>query len=295
MAKDFFDKVNFIVRSFFDPCDAPVSLWVETAAPAALRAIIAYYLFDWWNVLSGAARPSYAQGRLRSQRKGNFGWKGGRMKKRGYLSSLLNFDPGDALGRKLTGAEDLAGRSTQRGVVHLWNFFGQIERFNWWWMVLSLIFDFLFDWFSLLEKHVYCDQQRATVLLATGPGYGTLPVGGWAAAFAPNLEKIRGDATWAITNGSVGGVNATLTFRATAVNHGALSITMGARIAVAGGSTSGAVYESSGIVKPGEATQVLATGKAGQGAVFTIQLYEDSLAGEYTDLEVFAFAEANDE
>lgn len=278
------DKINFIVKAFFDPCDAPLTVMAQTAAPALLEALISYYALDLGNIISGYSRPSRAIMRQRGQRKGRWGYKAGRMRKRGILSKAAGYDPGDELGKRLPGAERLRGRVVTGGVVHLWAAFGVIERFNYWWMLISIIIDFFFNWFSALEKTVFCQATGSTVLLATRSDLGQLPIGGWATLPVPDVEKIRGEISWFFSNGAMGDVIGTAVLTCRAVNGADTPRTTGIAIRISGG---GPNYPGAQVITtlgPNSEGALTVSCEIPRGAIFTTQDYSLSTAVTLRDV-----------
>jgi hypothetical protein len=96
---DFIDRVNFIVRYFWDGCEAPFRLFVEFAGPPAGQAVALLIGLSWDDIAKGFFRPAG----LRSKRHGRKGYKGG---KRGWELP----DPNDEIARRIPGQREFAGR-----------------------------------------------------------------------------------------------------------------------------------------------------------------------------------------
>lgn len=191
-----FEKINYVIRSFLDFCDAPFTVYVETAAPALLRAFIEYYMLDLLNVISTWARPDRAIARGRRQRKGSRGAKGAPRSRPGLVRRALRFDPGESLGKRLPFREEMHTRVTPPGVNHLWVLYGITERIGYWWMVISISVNFFFDWMSLLNGTKYCQAREATVLFAHGDNQIIIGAAPYNAVLFAHIEKQRGDIEW---------------------------------------------------------------------------------------------------
>jgi hypothetical protein len=217
-APDIFDKINFIIKAIFDPCDAPLTVYVETALPALLEAFITYYLLDFSQIFTSFVTPSKAIGRARSRRKGGMGSKAGRKGKKGIVSKVIGLDPSDEIGKNLPGAERVRGRVVTGGVIHMWQVFGVIERINYWWFVLSIVIDFFFNWFSGLAKTFYCEHQGSAMLVVDRETLPMIGGAGWLATSLFNIQKIRGEIEWFGNNGVIGPLPFTAVFTATISN-----------------------------------------------------------------------------
>lgn len=198
------DKINFIIASLLDPCDAPMTIYAKTAGPALLEAILTYYALDAMQMFTSWARPSRAITRLRSRRKGGMGSKSGRWRKKGWLSSVASFDPSDQIGKRLPAGQIMRDRVTPPGVTHLWVVFGAIERLNFWFFFISLILDFFYNWFSALEKTEYCSGVNDVMLLTYQPSQGQFVGNTYIATNCGSVLKIRGPIVHGFNNGSIG-------------------------------------------------------------------------------------------
>lgn len=201
---DIFSRINFIVRLVIDPCDAPIEVWLQTAFPALLKFLWSYFFPDWLNILTTYARPGKALAKKRGQRKGSRGKKGGRTKRLNPLS----FSPDEYIGKNLPGFDDLNTRGISDGVMWLWTIFGVIERVLFFFFVIGLVLDFLFDWFSAIYQAGYCDENRRAVLRAKGGTMGNQGIFGWNAYLLPEIEKLRGPIIWNVSSGATGNYEA---------------------------------------------------------------------------------------
>jgi len=213
VARDIFEKINFIIKAIFDPCDAPLTIWIETAKPALLEAFLTYYLLDMTQILTTYLRPSKAIARARFRRKGGMGSKAGRKGKKGIISRVIGIDPSDEIGKIIPGAEHVRGRRVTGGVIHLWVVFGVIERINYFWFLISIIIDFFYNWWSGLAKTIYCQLQSSAVLVTINEHLPQLGAAGWAATPLGDVMKIRGEIEVSFNNIALGAYpwNATIT------------------------------------------------------------------------------------
>ena len=143
------DRVNYLVNSCNNPCDVPWAVYVETALPAALEAVIAVVCFDIGDVARFIFRPaSVRSGRHGSRkRKGQHG-----RKPKGFRARLA---------AKLPPFEALQQRKIAQGVRNLWIIDGIGQRLLWWWLVADVTTGFLYNWTSMIQKTEICQMALA--------------------------------------------------------------------------------------------------------------------------------------
>ncbi|KKK74417.1 hypothetical protein LCGC14_2883980 [marine sediment metagenome] len=152
------DRVNYVVEMWSNPCNTPWVVYVETALPAALDAIIAVACFDIGDVLRFVFRPA----NLRSGRHSRRGKKGRHGRKpKGIRAKLAN---------KLPVFKKLTQRKVTQGVKNLWIIDGIGQRLMWWWLVVDIATFTAYNWTSMIYKTERCQ-------MALGPG-GMLRTGG---------------------------------------------------------------------------------------------------------------------
>lgn len=140
------DRVNYVVEMWNNPCNAPWVLYVETALPAALDAIIAVACFDIGDVLRFVFRPA----NLRSGRHSRGGKKGKHARKpKGIRARLAN---------KLPAFQALQQRKVTQGVKNLWIIDGIGQRLLWWWLVADIATMALYNWTSMIYKTERCQM-----------------------------------------------------------------------------------------------------------------------------------------
>lgn len=165
------ERLNYISSFFFDPCDAPLSLYVETMLPALLEAAILWYSPVPDEIFTAWARPSRALGRMRSGRKGTGGSKAGRWGKNSKVMKVINFDTNEFIGKRLPGAELLGEATLFRGTAFLWRIFGFLQLLGLMWLVWEVVSGFFAKWFSLLYETEYCQATTTAVLDSYGTGH----------------------------------------------------------------------------------------------------------------------------
>lgn len=148
-APGIFDKVNYIVDMWSNPCNAPWMVYIETAGPAFLDVLIAIVCFDIGDVLRFIFRPT----NFRGGRHGRAGRKGtaGR-KPKGIRARLA---------AKLPPFAKLQQRSVTNGVRTLWKIDGIGQRLLWWWLVIDVGTGFLYNWTSMIYKSERCQMALA--------------------------------------------------------------------------------------------------------------------------------------
>lgn len=188
---DLFERLNFIKDFFVDPCDAPWTLYAEAFGPAALEAAVTWYTPDLTNILFNAAKPTKALAKRRSQRKGKTIGKSGRFGKNGVLRRFVNFDQDDWIGKKIRGFTNFADRKISGREWALWVSYGLLERVAFWFFVIDLVTDFLFNWASLVEESKFCQARGALVVLREGSQKTVGAVGGWKPIMCEIILKQR--------------------------------------------------------------------------------------------------------
>lgn len=147
------DRVNYVAKSWNNPCNAPWAVYVESVLPAALEVAVALVCFDIFDVARFIFRPA----NLRSGRHGSRRRKGRHGRKPKGIRALL--------ARKLPPFQRLQQRKITQGVKTLWVIDGIGQRALWWWLVIDVASGFLYNWTSMVRKSEACQQ-------ADSPGMG---------------------------------------------------------------------------------------------------------------------------
>lgn len=143
---DFFDKVNYVTQAWSSPCRAPWWIYVETAAPAALDAIITLLSFDLADVMRAYFRPAGL---------GKGGHHRARGKKR-FLKGLGIPEIGEMIGKEIPGQKELSMRRYGGLQRWFWLIDNELQKGFFWWMVADVANDFAFNWTSQLYKTIWC-------------------------------------------------------------------------------------------------------------------------------------------
>ncbi len=143
------DRVNYVVESWNNPCDTPWAVYVETALPAALDALIAVVCFDIFDVARFIFRPANLRGGKHGsrKRKGQHG-----RKPKGIAAKLAS---------KLPPFSRLRNRKVSQGVANLWIIDGIGQRLLWWWLVADVVSGFAYNWTSMIYKTERCQMALA--------------------------------------------------------------------------------------------------------------------------------------
>lgn len=161
----FIEKVNYIKDFMCDPCEAPFIVYVETFLPAFGTLILEWYGMSLDDIIRGYFRPaglaSYGHKRRRQDRKK-------KKKKNKFvraLNEIIDFEPGEYIAKNLPLQQNFKSRKITNGLKTLWIIDGIIQRALYYWMVIDLTSDFLYNWTSLLMKTEYCQAQSQYFLL----------------------------------------------------------------------------------------------------------------------------------
>lgn len=192
---EFERKLDWILNSLTDMCDAPITVWIEKLWQPLGKLILAWYVIDLKNIFTAYLRP----GLFAIEGRSNRHWGGGKKGKprTGFgtawerLGTVVGWDPSEVLGKELWGADELRVRPLPPGAAFLWIFEGVIERLFFYWMVLDLGTDFLYEWMSAVEETKYCAASRDAQFLADCGPYPLLGIFGWDTQGAFHPLKMR--------------------------------------------------------------------------------------------------------
>lgn len=189
-------RMDIVWRQLVDPCDAPITVWIEKLWPALGRLVLEWFAFDLLNMITAYLRPRLVGSRIRSRSHYRRGRKGKRGKFRRVLGEIIDFDPADFVGRHLPGAEEISHRPLAPGVITLWAFEEIIERYLYYYMVLDLTTEFLYNWCSAVAETRYCQARDDAVLWAAFDSFGQTGIFGWTGILYPTTEKERNLLFW---------------------------------------------------------------------------------------------------
>lgn len=143
------DRVNYVVDSWNNPCNAPWAVYVETALPAVLDAVIAVVCFDILDVIRFIFRPVNS----RSGRHGGRGKKGKHGRKPKGIAQKI--------AAKLPPFARLQQRKVSQGVRTLWVIDGIGQRLLWWWLVVDIATAAAYNFTSILYKTEFCQMASS--------------------------------------------------------------------------------------------------------------------------------------
>ena len=190
---DYFDKVNYVIDSWTNPCDAPWYIYIETLKPAALEAFLVLISFGWGDVIRGRFRPK-GLGRRTGKRKGKF------------LRKVPSFpEVGNLIGKGIPIAEQIDDFVLYKaGTRFLWRIDNVIQAGLFFWLVVDVTVDFAFTWTSLLYKTYWCSTSSQGSFSYHGTAE-SVKAGGWSwQAAYPHLDYQHPPPAWFFQTGSSG-------------------------------------------------------------------------------------------
>lgn len=193
--RDFERRLEWILQSLGDICDAPITIWIQKLWPALGHLVLEWYAFDFQNLFVAYLRPGIFAIEGRSGRHWGGGEKGKRRTGFGAawekLGEYVGWDPSEVLGKELWGAEELRARALPPGASFLWVFEGVIEKALYQWMVLDLTTEFVYNWMSAVEQTKYCAASRDAMFYAVCGPYPLLGIFDWDTQGAFHPLKMR--------------------------------------------------------------------------------------------------------
>ena len=190
---DYFDKVNYVIDSWAQPCQAPWYIYIETLKPALLEAFIVLISFGWADVLRGFARPPGLGHRRTGKRRGK------------YSRRIPRFpELGNLVGKHLPVSESVKGIKWSNGFKTLWRIDGHIQVGLFFWLVADVAVDFAYNWTSLLYATVWCEASDNGRFAAHGVGSFLKPGNVWTKMSPAVIDYNEGDCFWAIGHGHSG-------------------------------------------------------------------------------------------
>lgn len=168
------DRVNTVVKLWHNPCDAPWTVYAESAAKASLKAVVFLACFDVTDIARAMFRPD-RPGRgphARGGRRGG-GKEGKSRKRKRGLGNI--FTIGEDIGEFLGEATGLHQRQVSDGVHHMWEIDAAIQKVAWAWLIFDAAVDFAYNWTTMIYRSEQCQ-------MALSPGRGKFHVDTWISA-----------------------------------------------------------------------------------------------------------------
>jgi hypothetical protein len=141
-------KIQAIVDFVEDPCAAPWTVYLELARAPAREALMSLMTFGLDDIFRGFFRPKGIYRRARTGRR-----------RRGPRGVGLIPELGEMIGANLPGAEKMQGRAFGSATKFFWQLDGVLQRALFWWMVVDVATDFLYDWSSLINRTAFCQAD----------------------------------------------------------------------------------------------------------------------------------------
>lgn len=257
----FHEQMEFVWRAFIDPCDAPFTVWIDRMWPHLGWLVVQLFAFDLMNAFTGWVRPRLNPQGGRRRRHIGGGMKGVRQHITRGLGTAVSFDPGEYLGERMAGAQEMRSRPMPPGTIAMWSFYGLMERYAYSIMVMELGTEFLYRWTSSVMNTYACKFRAAAVLLARIDWFQTQGIFGWSAVVWQSTEKARNLTFWnSVGVSQVRGLGV-LTFASTAVCDWSATPTGIARIRLRclGGPSEGRAQTMEVEVPPGVTIQLAVT------------------------------------
>jgi len=174
------EEVKFLWNYLENPCHAPFWILIECALEPLEHLVWAWVSIDLNNIVTSFVRPKG----LRSGRHGR--------KSRVKIPGSGIFELDEMIGGNLPGAEQMHGRQVSNGVQHLYIIESVEERVLWYWMVVSTITDFFYEWASQIVKNDRSSCPNSIGMHRYQNGSTLLAGYGWTPAFANGLYWSKG-------------------------------------------------------------------------------------------------------
>lgn len=196
----FFDKTNYVIDSWAQPCEAPWYIYIETMGPAALEAFITLITFGWDDVARGYFRPRGLYKRRSGKRKGK------------WAKRVPRFpEIGEEIGKRIPGADRQKGKKWSELGKTLWRIDGVIQQGLFWWLVVDVTNDFFFNWTSVLYETEWCKASNRGRFSWQTIGDKIIPGGTWHALIIDAEDYTFAFPNWLGSTGFVGVKGAVIT------------------------------------------------------------------------------------
>jgi len=178
---------NAVTLLVQNQCDAPWTVYFETALPALGEAAITLLTFGLDDVARGYFRPKGVRGGFHWRKIRNVAGRAPNRFQRGVP------EIGEEIGKRLPGAERVRNRVVSDGVRHLWRIDGVLQRGLWYWMVADVTGEFLINWSTGIIESEFCRDAAKSSALYEGSGGGVVAIQGWEPMQANSLVYNRDD------------------------------------------------------------------------------------------------------
>lgn len=188
----YIDQVNAVVTLIENPCDEPWTVYLELAKRPAGNLALGLLTFGMGDVARGFAKPKTGRTRRRGKKRAG----------RGRLKFGIP-ETGNMLGSLIPGSDTLKAAQTNAGLKFMWRVDDIVQRGLWYWLILDLVGDFLYEWSTLIQATQACAaaaQGRLLYTASSGAGLGIL---GWQALSIPQVVYDTPDLHWNVAAGTV--------------------------------------------------------------------------------------------
>ncbi len=190
---DQLDKVNFVIDSWSEPCEAPWYIYVETAKPALLCVFITLISFGWGDVLRGFLKPGDTGKRRGRKHRPRKPWLRPRFPEIGNL-----------LGSMIPGSGEAKRANWSSASFFLWRIDDVLQAGLFWWLVADVTLDFAFDWTSLLYDTYWCRASPRGRFSYRRDNIQVLPGGQWWIVTFDEKDYQKAPPSWNVIFGSSG-------------------------------------------------------------------------------------------
>ncbi len=179
-------RVNFVVRMWMNPCDAPLVVYIETMWPAALEAAITAVDFGLADIARCVFRP---WGLMKTP-----GGRGRRKKRPKLIRRIM---------RKLPLLRLIQDRKIGRNLKWMWIFDTKLQYILLWMLIIDVVSEFLYRWTSGLYCTAPCQMANsAGAALGFSDGDVHLALSGWTAMVWKEIKYAHGGAGIHLGGGS---------------------------------------------------------------------------------------------
>jgi hypothetical protein len=137
-------KIGVVSDWLLNPCDAPLTLYIEKLPGALKDPVIMLLSFGFDDVARGALRPKgiYGKPHLRTRR--------------GPLTRPLLPELGEEIGKRIPGAEEIKGRTVTKGEKLLWLGDTLIQRVLYYLLIFDFVTDSAYNLVSAVRADGFC-------------------------------------------------------------------------------------------------------------------------------------------